>query len=152
MQLMKRFLIPLLAALALPLYAGIRESKKISKWMKIDNNWTIDTEDVDIKRSKLRFYVIRRATKDEIEGDTEIDREFTAKYRINCKSFTSKRQKRLFDGSYGGLLAQWQEIRPDTLNFTLANYFCFLTGEEGYTREEIEPIWAKKINDKYSKK
>ncbi len=149
---MKRFLLPLLTTLTLPLYAGIPESKQISKWMRIDKNFTIDTEDVDIKKSKLRFYVIRRATNDEFEGTTDVEREFTAKYRINCKTFTSKTQKRLFDGSYGGLLAQWQDIRPDTLNYTLANYFCFLTGEKGYTREVIEPIWAKKINDKYSNK
>ena len=25
----------------------------------------------------------------------------------------------------------YQDIRPDTLNYTLANYFCFLTGEKG---------------------
>ena len=149
---MKRFLIPFITALVLPIYAGIPESKNISKWMKIDDNWTIDTEDVDIKKSKLRFYVIRRATKEEFEGETDLEREFTAKYRINCKTFRSKTQKRLVDGSYGGLLSQWQDIRPDTLNYRLANYFCFLTGEKGYTREAIEPSWAKKINDKYSNK
>ena len=64
--------------------------------MRIDKNFTIDTEDVDIKKSKLRFYVIRGATNDEFEGTTDVEREFTAKYRINCKTFTSKTQKSIF--------------------------------------------------------
>tara|TARA_B100000214_G_C23960882_1_gene625201 strand:+ start:525 stop:779 length:255 start_codon:yes stop_codon:yes gene_type:complete len=51
----------------------------------------------------------------------------------------------LFDGSYGNLLGSFESIKPETLDFTLANYFCFLTGVEGYTREEREPAWATKI-------
>ncbi len=47
---MKHLLLPLLAAFALPTFAGIPESKNIGKWMKVDQNWMIDTEDVDIKK------------------------------------------------------------------------------------------------------
>ena len=147
---MKRLLLPILAAFALPTFAGIPESKNIGKWMKVDQNWMIDTEDVDIKKSKLRFYVSRKGTKDEFEGPTDFEKEFTAKLRINCSTFTSKMQKSM-GSSYGNLLGPFNAIKPETLDFSLANYFCFLTGEEGYTREKDEPNWVKKINEKYTK-
>ena len=58
--------------------------------MKVDQNWIIDTEDIDIKNSKLRFYVLRKGTKNEFEGASDIEREFTAKSRINFSTFKSK--------------------------------------------------------------
>ena len=45
---MKRLLLPLLAAIALPtaVNAGIPQSKKPTKWVKINDNYSISTEDV----------------------------------------------------------------------------------------------------------
>ena len=70
---MKPLLLPLLAALALPnvVNAGIPESQSPNKWVRINKNWTIDTNDVEIKSGKLRFYMERNATKDEFEGQTQ---------------------------------------------------------------------------------
>ena len=73
---MRRFLLtPLILAFSLPtaLNAGIPNSRD-SKWMQIDpitasrsglGNWFIDTEDVEIKGSKLRFWVERTQGKNE---------------------------------------------------------------------------------------
>ena len=63
---MKRFLLLALAAgLSLPVQAGIPSSRQ-GKWMKASegNNsgviWMIDTEDVELKRTKMRLWVERR--------------------------------------------------------------------------------------------
>ena len=44
---MKRLLLPLLAALALPVVvnAGIPQSQFPDKWVRINKNWKIDTKD-----------------------------------------------------------------------------------------------------------
>ena len=52
---MKRLLLPLLAAFALPAMSGIPSSRQ-GKWTKASENvntgsfWIIDTEDVELKR------------------------------------------------------------------------------------------------------
>ena len=63
---MRKLLFPLLVVLALPniVYAGFPEGKT-EKWIKISKNWSIDTEDVHIKRGKLRFYMQRIGTRNE---------------------------------------------------------------------------------------
>ena len=60
---MRKLLITLLAALALPtaVHSGIPQSKNPSKWVKINKVFFIDTEDVEVKRGKLLFYMERRA-------------------------------------------------------------------------------------------
>ena len=62
---MKKFLIPFLAAFALPtgVIAGIPESKNPDKWVRINPNWKIDTEDVEVKKGKLRFFMERNTKK-----------------------------------------------------------------------------------------
>ena len=63
---MTKLLLPLLFFLALPnaVYAGIPQSKT-DKWIKINKNWSIDTEDVHVKSGKLRFYMKRIGTRNE---------------------------------------------------------------------------------------
>ena len=63
---MKCFLLLALAAgLSLPVQAGIPSSRQ-GKWMKASEGknsgviWMIDTEDVELKRSRMRFWVERR--------------------------------------------------------------------------------------------
>ena len=87
---MRRLLLaPLILALSSPAFAGIPESLKPTKWMKINDAWIIDTEDVELKGSKFRFYVERRATKDEI-GDRDYVLSYVGKLRLRCSDFSSK--------------------------------------------------------------
>ena len=59
------FLAPLILILSLPVQAGIPSSRQ-GKWMKASESknsgviWMIDTEDVELKRTKMRFWVERR--------------------------------------------------------------------------------------------
>ena len=141
---MKKFLIPLLAALALPtaVHSGIPQSKNPNKWVKISKVFSIDTEDVEVKRGKLRFYVERTALDNE-RNDTSMKASWTGKVRINCDKFTSRIETPNAYGSYVG--GSWQGIKPNEIGYKLANYFCYLTGSEGYTRESSEPNWVTKI-------
>ena len=145
---MKRFLLPLLAALALPtaVNAGIPQSQSPDKWLRIHKNWKIDTEDVEVKSGKLRFYMERNATKDEFEGQTGYNRSYVGKVRVNCDKFTSLIQGKVYNG-FGWYYAgnNWETITKDHVAYDLANYFCYLSGSEGYTRETYEPAWATKI-------
>ena len=147
---MKRFLIPLLAALALPtaVNSGIPESKSPDKWVRIDENWMIDTEDVEVKSGKLRFYVQRNATKDEFEGPSQYVMSYIGKARIKCDKFQVGIQVKMNSGlgSYYGP-PNYESITKNNIGYTLANYFCFATGVEGYTRELNEPDWVVKIID-----
>ena len=58
---MKKLLITLVAAFTLPtaVFSGIPQNKNPDKWVRINENWTIDTEDVEVKSGKLRFYMKR---------------------------------------------------------------------------------------------
>ena len=64
--ILRKLLLPLLTVLALPnaVYGGIPESKT-EKWITITKNWSIDTQDVQVKSSKLRFYMKRVGTRNE---------------------------------------------------------------------------------------
>ena len=137
---MKRLLIPLLAALALPtaVNAGIPQSKQPSKWVRISDNYSIDTEDVKVQRGKIRFWVEREASKYE-RGDNDLTMSWIGKVTLNCDKFTAR-----YDFKHSAL-AQFEEIKPNKITYYLANYFCFATGSEGYTRESQEPEWVKKI-------
>ena len=145
---MKKFLIHLLAALALPtaVNSGIPESKSPDKWVRINENWMIDTEDVEVKSGKLRFYVQRNATKDEFEGPSQYVMSYIGKARIKCDKFQVGIQVKM-NSALGGYYAaaNWQSITPDHIGYQLSNYFCYLSGSEGYTRESYEPAWVTQI-------
>ena len=143
---MRRFLLtPLILAFSLPVQAGIPSSRSESKWVNVLPTLRIDTEDVDLKGSKLRFYIENKRAEGQPYNPHSLD-DYVGKLRINCANFTTKVEGRvegLFGSYYQG--ANWERIRSNLYAYRLANYFCFLTGEEGYTREEIEPYWVKKI-------
>ena len=140
---MKRLLFPLLAALAFPTVglAGIPQTQE-EKWATIkwkDQEWLVDTEDVEVKGTKIRFYVQRRATPEENQAE---NRGWRGKARIDCKNF--KRRGETFSGSIY-LAQRWEKITPAEFAYELANQFCFLTGVDGYTAEVSPPPWANKI-------
>tara|TARA_Y100001968_G_scaffold14660_1_gene11807 strand:- start:165 stop:698 length:534 start_codon:yes stop_codon:yes gene_type:complete len=157
---MKYLLIALTAALALPtatpLQAGIPSSLKggagatgLERWVKIDSNYWVDTEDVLKSGKILRFYIQRRATKEDYEGFDLLTRNYLGKLRINCHKYQSKLKIRIdrdfvFGDNYnsGGT---WDDIRPSSIAYRFANDLCFLTGVEGYTREKDEKPWVTKI-------
>ena len=141
---MRRLLILLLAVLALPnaVFAGIPQSKS-EKWIKINKNWSIDTDDVDVKNGKLRFYVKRIGTQNEFGEHSKYLLTYTGKVRVNCDKFTAAIQVKRNKGSYSSV--DWNPITRKHIGYNLAKYFCFLSGSKGYTRETNEPDWVKKI-------
>ena len=142
--IVRKLLLPLLTVLALPnaVYGGIPESKT-EKWITITKNWSIDTQDVQVKSSKLRFYMKRIGTRNEFGEHSNYLLSYTGKVRVNCDNFTAAIQVKNNKGSYGSL--DWKPITRKHIGYNLAKYFCFLTGSEGYTREINEPDWVKKI-------
>ena len=144
---MRKLLIPLLAAIALPtaVNAGIPQDKNVNKWMRVEQTLMVDTEDVEVKKGKLRFYIKRNAAPGEYEGPNALLKEYTGKLRINCDNFTSGIQVKINNawGTYSTI--KYSDIQPNEYAYTFANYFCFASGSEGYTREIYEPDWVKKV-------
>ena len=143
---MRRLLLaPLILALSSPVLAGIPSSRSGAKWVSVTPTLRIDTEDVDLKGSKLRFYIENKRAEGQPYNPHSLD-DYVGKLRINCAKFTTKVEGRV-EGAFGSYYqgANWERIRSNMYAYRLANYFCFLTGEEGYTRESIEPAWVKKI-------
>ncbi len=144
---MKNFLLlSLLLGLASPARGGI-PSEFEKKWIKVDDHWTIDTGPgaVQVKSSgKIRFWVDRKAGIDEYSGSGRKTMTWVGRIRLDCKKFKWKTEKNL-PGPVGGFEyhSTWSEITPG-FQQDLANYFCFLTGVPGYTRESSEPNWVTK--------
>jgi len=133
---MRRFLLlaPLILALSSPVFAGL-PSSRTNKWVRTGPNFSIDTEDVNLNRSKIRFYVRRNAVKGEYAGAGPLN-VWAGKMRVDCKKFTTMTELEATD-PLGIFTPQtsWKSIKPGEYQYLLANYFCFLTGVEGYTRE-----------------
>ena len=121
--------------------AGVPKSvsKYEGKWIKVNENWLIDTEDVHMKKDRIRFWVERVATGEEI-SDAYDSYSWVGKYRIRCGDFHSLIET---DDSYGG----WKKIKPGDFAYRLASNFCYLTGVEGYTPEPIKYVWQRKITE-----
>tara|TARA_A100001388_G_scaffold275173_1_gene260176 strand:- start:616 stop:1119 length:504 start_codon:yes stop_codon:yes gene_type:complete len=130
-------------------YAGIPQGKT-DKWIKINKNWSIDTEDVQVRNGKLRFYMKRIGTRNEFGEHSKYLLTYTGKVRINCDNFSAGIQVKRNKGSYSSL--DWNPITRKHIGYNLAKYFCFLTGSEGYTRETNEPDWVTKVINIQSKK
>ena len=101
----------------------------------------IDTEDVYIKREKLRFYV-KSELKPTTIPDPDIMESWEGKLRINCKNFTKKKEISIW-GAYQEM--PYSPIKSNEFSYVLAENFCFLTGVEGYTAEKNPPKWVEKI-------
>ena len=140
---MKKFLIPLLAALALPVVvnAGIPKNQSSDKWVRVNEKYLINTKDVKIKRGKLTFYVEREATEKE-SLDTDYRYSWDGRVKINCDKLTFQITTPPYSNFYA---PPYRDIKKGTFPYDLANYFCYLTGSEGYTRESSEPNWVTKI-------
>lgn len=125
--------------------AGIPSAEQ--KWMSMgDNNqWVVDTEDVQMKGGHLRFYVERRAKGGE---HAAAGSSWQGKVRVSCEDFHSRIEV-YRGGLYGYTKSKWEKIKPGEAAYELAYQLCFLTGRPGYTAESNPPQWAQKIINKF---
>ena len=130
---------------AIPALAGVPESESISKgkWQRVDENWTIDTEDVEIKGDKIRFWVQRNASGNE-EMSTQSRSTWTGKIRLRCGDFHSRIE--IAPYTY-----KWERITPSQFAYTLASNFCYLTRTPGFTPDPIYFPWQRKITAELKK-
>ncbi len=119
--------------------AGIPTSEQ--KWAQANENWSIDTEDVDMDGKHIRFYVERTSTEGEHAAEGS---RWTGKIRVSCEDFHSRIEVQ--GGAWGGYYKQpWQKIKPSEFAHILASNFCFLTNVPGYTPEPNPEEWVTKI-------
>ncbi len=137
-EFMKRFLLPLIAALACPLSvkAGIPESRNV--WMEIDLKpgiWRVDTSNAKARGSSVIVGTSRQQEKDE-NADGYWVMSWTGTTKVNCKTFkqTIKVPGQLFGGT--------SKIEPNHIGYVLADNLCYLTGVEGYTPNPNPPEWV----------
>ena len=133
------------------------------------NTWIMNTEDIDISGSIIRFWVQ--------EFDKENSTGWEGKLRINCKTYKRRAEikteesnlgARVVIGGYsnrpwGELIGDalgsaggyektpWADIKEEAPNL-LASNFCYLTGVEGYTPEPNPPEWVSKTIENYNTK
>ena len=76
---------------AIPAVAGVPVFESISegKWQRVNNNWLIDTEDVEVKGDQIRFWIERNARGIE-EASTQSRTSFSGKLRVRCGDFHSR--------------------------------------------------------------
>ena len=134
--------------------AGVPESETISKgkWQRVNANWIIDTEDVDVKGDKIRFWVKRNATGDE-EMSTQQINTYTGKLRIRCGDFHRRIDSQEIN-KWGNTYinpGNWQKIKPLEFAYKLASNFCYLTKTPGFTPEPIVHTWQQKITTEIKK-
>ena len=137
---MKRLLLPLLAALALPtaVNAGIPTERDV--WMGIDLKpgiWKVNTSEAKAVGSSITVLVSRQQEKDEASDGFYI-MSWTSKVKVNCKTFKQTILK-------AGLFGQTDKIQPDYIGYPLADNLCYLTGIEGYTPNENPPEWVNRV-------
>ena len=144
---MKKFLIPLLTSIVFPfaVNAGIPIEK--DTWVKIDTGgkgkYLINTAEAKALGSKVTVEVSRSQGEDE-QSDGYYIMSWTGKVKVDCKKFkytiTAKPGGRgLFSAS------STYKITNDSIGYQLADNLCYLTGVEGYTKNELPPYWALKV-------
>ena len=135
------FLSNVVACLCSLAVAGVPVSETISKgkWQRVNDAWTIDTEDVEIKRDKIRFGVKRNAIGNEEMSTQALMMTWTGKLRIRCGDFHTQTQVQ------GYFASGWVRITPDLFAYELASNFCYLTNTPGFTPEPIIYAWQDKI-------
>ena len=142
---MRKSLIPLLAAIALPnaVFAGIPSEK--DTWVPINTfgkgKYQINTSDAKASGSKITVGVSRSQGENE-QADGHYIMSWIGKVKVDCKKF-----KYTITARGGAVFASSStyKITPDGVGYPLADNLCFLTGVEGYTKNENTPDWALKV-------
>jgi len=146
------FLTPFCLLLMSPLQAGIPSSLSATKWVKYDESLKINVEDTKVGKKTIIVPVSRTSPGNEQVESSDLLLNYTGRIIVNCSKFISRIDV-LRDNdalSYISAPTYYQlglptEIKTNHYAYNIANYLCFLTGIEGYTREENEPLWATKI-------
>ena len=129
-------------------FAGVPESEigAAAKWIRVNPNWQIDTEDVDMRGDELRFWVIRTATGSEVMSTEDSSASWRGKYRVRCGDFHLRTEGEV-NSTYGTYIqpGSWKRITRDSFGWTLASNFCYLTGTPGFTPEPEAYDWQVKI-------
>ena len=144
---MKRFLISLIASISYPLAvnAGIPLDK--DTWVPLDELgegiYQINTGDAKAIGSKVTVGVSRNQGENE-QSDGYYIMSWTGKVKVDCKKFkytiTAKAGGRgLFSSS------STYKITKNDIGYQLADNLCYLTGVEGYTKNDFMPDWALKV-------
>ena len=132
---------------AIPVLAGLPGFESISegKWQRVNDNWLIDTEEVDVKGDQIRFWVERNASGIEV-ARTQSRTSYSGKLRVRCGDFRSRIDPQV-RSSYGAYYpaGNWEKIRPSYVAYITASNFCYLTGSLGYTPEPVEHEWQRKL-------
>ena len=68
--------------------------------MRVSGNWTVDTEDIEVRGDQIRFWVRRNPTGNE-EMSTQYQTAWIGKVRIRCGDFHAKLQPRRTIYYYG---------------------------------------------------
>ena len=141
---MKRFLIPLLAAISFPniAIAGIPIERDV--WMNIGLKpgiWKVNTSEAKAVGSSITVGVSRQQEKDE-SSDGYYLMSWSGKTKVNCKTF---KQTLTVRGLSLLPVSRTVKIEPDTIGYTLADNLCYLTGVEGYTPNENPPEWVNRV-------
>ena len=141
---MKRFLIPLLAAISFPniAIAGIPIERDV--WMNIGLKpgiWKVNTSEAKAVGSNITVGVSRQQEKDE-SSDGYYLMSWSGKTKVNCKTF---KQTLTVKGLSLLPVSRTVKIEPDTIGYTLADNLCYLTGVEGYTPNENPPEWVNRV-------
>ena len=142
--------IGLLWSFGLPAFAGVPQSESgiQGKWQVVSENWTIDTEDVEIKGDQIRFWVERTPSPSE-ESSTQYSTAWKGKIRIRCGDFHARIDPEGRNG-YGMRMiirGDWEKIKPRDFAYKLASNFCYLTKTPGYTPDPIEHEWQRKLTN-----
>ena len=146
------FLTPLCLLLMSPVEAGIPSSLSATKWVKYDESLKINVEDTKVGKKNIIVPVSRTSPGNEQVESSDLLLNYTGRIIVNCSKFISRIDV-LRDNdslSYISAPTYYQlglptEIKTNHYAYNIANYLCFLTGIEGYTRETKEPTWATKI-------
>ena len=141
---MNKFLLPLLAAIALPtaVNAGIPIERDV--WMKIGLKpgiWKVNTSEAKAVGSSITVGVSRQQEKDE-SSDGFYLMSWSGKTKVNCKTF---KQTLTVKGLSLLPVSRTVKIEPDTIGYSLADNLCYLTGVEGYTPNENPPEWVNRV-------
>ena len=144
---MRKSLIPLLAAIALPnaVFAGIPSDK--DTWVQINTfgkgQFQINTSDAKASGSKVTLGVSRSQGENE-QSDGFYIMSWIGKVKVDCEKFKYTIVAR---AGGGGLFPgrSTYKITKDSIGYPLADNFCYLTGVEGYTPNENPPEWVNSV-------
>ena len=112
------------------LKAGIRRTNQITKWIKIDKDSFIDTKEFSLSNNFLQLNI-------KTKGYDQVA------LTLDCKNLTYNKRA-------GKKETIFKPIIEKTNEYNLASELCFLTGVEGFYKENRPSNYAKIIIKRYA--